>query len=163
MKTKEEIVKEFNTLYNNNDYAVVVDFKGLNATDTAMFRSALRTKCGSKFLVVKNTLNKVSSKGTDYEANIDFKGQCGVIFCNDLLNVAKVVDEFCFKTQKAKLVKCLNKKEIVSEEQVKELAALPSMEVLRTKLLLVLNAVGSSMVRAMVERVKKEGGEIESE
>ena len=42
MKTKEDVVKEINELYANNSYAVVVDFKGLNATDTSDFRGALK-------------------------------------------------------------------------------------------------------------------------
>ena len=160
MKTKEEIVKELNELYNCNDYAVVVDFKGLNATDTQAFRGSLKTKCGCKFLVVKNTLNRIGAKNTAFEPNVNFNGQCGVIFCNDLINVSKVVNEFCFKTQRAKFITCLNKGEVCGEEQIKELASLPSMEVLRTKLLCMLNSVGSSLVRAMAEKVKKEGGEL---
>lgn len=160
MKTKEEIINTFKELYKNNEYAVIVDYKGMNATDTSAFRCELKTKCGVKFLVVKNTLNRISSQGTDYEKNVNFKGQCGVVFCNDLLNVSKVINDFCFKNQKAKLVACLNKSELCSEEQIKELASLPSLEVLRTKLLYVLNSVGASVVRAMAEKVKKEGGEI---
>ena len=163
MKTKEDVVKEINELYANNSYAVVVDFKGLNAADTSEFRGALRTKCGCKFLVVKNTLNRIASKGTEFEPNVNFKGQCGIIFCNDLLNVSKVINDFCFKTERAQFVACLNKGEVCSEEQIKELASLPSIEVLRTKLLYMLNSVGSSLVRAMAEKVKKEGGSLDAE
>ena len=157
MKTKEEIVSKFNDLYKNNEYVVVVDFKGMNATDTSLFRGELRSKCNSKFFVVKNTLNKIGAKGTDYENNINLKGQCGMIFCNDLLNVSKVVHDLCFKNKKAKLVGCFNKSEIFSEEQLKELASLPSIEVLRAKLLYILNSVGSSFARVIAEKVKKEG------
>ena len=113
MKTKEEIINTFKELYKNNEYAVIVDYKGMNATDTSAFRCELKTKCGVKFLVVKNTLNRISSQGTDYEKNVNFKGQCGVVFCNDLLNVSKVINDFCFKNQKAKLVACLNKSELI--------------------------------------------------
>ena len=163
MNVKEDIVKELNKLYNDSNYAVVLDFKGLNAADTSAFRGDLRTKCNCSFLVVKNTLNKIGAKGTSFEKNVDFKGQCGVIFCDDLLKVSKVVNDFCFKTNKVKFISCLNKSDICSEEQIKELASLPSIEVLRTKLLYVLNSVGSSVVRAMAERVKQQGGELGSD
>jgi large subunit ribosomal protein L10 len=162
MKTKEVIVKELNELYTSNDYVVVVDFKGLNAEDTSSFRGALWKQCECRFLVVKNTLNKIASKGTDYEANVNFSGQCGVIFCNDLLKVSKVINEFCFKNNKLKFVTCLNKKEVCSEEQVKEFATLPSMDELRAKLLYTLNAAGTSLVRAMNEKVKQQNGDLES-
>lgn len=159
MKTKEDIIKNINNLYNNNKYVVVVDFKGLNASDTSDLRGSLR-KCNCNLLVVKNTLNKIGSKNTVFEKNVNFKGQCGLIFCNDLLNVSKVVNDFCFKSQKAKFVSCLEEGEIYSEQNIKELASLPSIEVVRTKLLYVLNAVGTSVVRAMAERVKQQGGEL---
>ena len=79
------------------------------------------------------------------------------------MNVSKVVNDFCFKTQRAQFVACLNKGEVCSEEQIKELASLPSIEVLRTKLLYMLNSVGSSLVRAMAEKIKKEGGSLDAE
>ncbi len=163
MKEKKDIIKEINELYSNNNYAVVVDFKGLNSVDTTAFRSDLQTKCNCKFHVVKNTLNKIASKGTEFEKNISLKGQCGVVFCNDILNVSKVINEFCFKTQRVKLVACFNKSDVISAERVKELALLPSIEVLRTKLLYVLNSVATSVVRAMAERIKQQGGEVKSE
>ena len=155
MKTKEEIVSKFREMYANSDYAIVINYQGMNATDTANFRFDLRTKCDARFFVAKNTLNKISAKDSDYNDNLALKGQCGIIFCNDLTNVSKVVNDFCFKNQKAKFVACLNRKDIYSEEQIKELASLPSIEVLRTKLLYVLNSVGSSLVRAMAEKVKQ--------
>ena len=155
MKTKEEIISKFREMYASSDYAVVIEYKGMNATDTASFRGDLRTKCNARFFVIKNTLNKISAKDSEYNDNLKLKGQCGVIFCNDLTNVSKVVNDFCFKNQKAKFVACLNRKDICSEEQIKELALLPSIEVLRTKLLYVLNSVGSSLVRAMAEKIKK--------
>ena len=88
MRTKEEIVKSFNELYSNSEYVFVVDCKGVNAEDTSRFRSDLNTKCGVKFFVCKNTLNKIATNGTKYEGNIDFNGQCGVIFCNENENKA---------------------------------------------------------------------------
>ncbi len=158
MKTKAEVVESINKLYTDNKCVVVIDYKGMNAEDTVLFRGALRQKCGVGFFVVKNTLNKLSAKGTVFEDKISFKGQCGVIFCNDLLKVSKVVDEFCFSNEKAKFVACFEGEKVCSAEQLKELASLPSIEVLRTKLLYVLNSVGSSLARALSERVKKEGG-----
>ena len=161
MKTKQEIIKKISELYANNKCVVVIDYKSMNAEDTALFRGALKLKCEVGFFVVKNTLNTISTKGTIFENKISFKGQCGVIFCNDLLKVSKIVNDFCFLNKKAKFVACIEDGNVCSEEQIKELASLPSIEVLRTKLLYMMNSVGSSLVRAMSERVKKEGGSVE--
>ena len=162
MRTKEEIVKTFSELYNSNNYVVIVDYKGMNVEDTSSFRGELKQKCGAKMFVVKNTLNKKSAIGTDYDGNINLKGQCAVVFCNDLLNVSKVVHSFCFEKNKAKLVGCFNKKDVVTEDQFKELASLPSIEVLRATFVYLLNSVGSSLVYTIIEKVKKEGFEIDA-
>ena len=161
MKEKAQIIKECHDYYCNNDYVVVVDFKGMNASDMSAFRGDLKLRCGCKFFVIKNTLNKVAARGTDFGANINFSGQCGVIFCNDVLNVAKVINDFCFKTQRARLVGCFNKSEVCGVDYIKEMASLPSLEVVRTQLLCMLNSVGSSVLRAIVEKVKKEGGSVD--
>lgn len=153
--TKKEIVSEFNGLYGASEYAVFVDFKGMNAENTAKFRGELR-KNGLKFKVVKNTLSKKAMEGTDYCVHgAILKGQCGVIFCDDLMKVAKVINQFCFKENYAKFIACANKNNVCDEAQIKELASLPSMEVLRTKLLYMLNSTGSALVRALNEAVEK--------
>ena len=153
--TKKEIVSEFNSLYGASEYAVFVDFKGMNAENTAKFRGELR-KNGLKFKVVKNTLSKKAMEGTDYSAHgAILKGQCGVIFCDDLMKVAKVINQFCFKENSAKFIACANKNNVCDEAQIKELASLPSMEVLRTKLLYMLNSTGSALVRALNEAVEQ--------
>ena len=153
--TKKEIVSEFNSLYGASEYAVFVDFKGMNAENTAKFRGELR-KNGLKFKVVKNTLSKKAMESTDYSVHgAILKGQCGVIFCDDLMKVAKVINQFCFKENSAKFIACANKNNVCDEAQIKELASLPSMEVLRTKLLYMLNSTGSALVRALNEAVEK--------
>lgn len=153
--TKKEIVSEFNSLYGSSEYAVFVDFKGMNAENTAKFRGELR-KNGLRFKVVKNTLSKKAMESTDYSTHgAILKGQCGVIFCDDLMKVAKVINQFCFKENSAKFIACLNKSSVCEEAQIKELASLPSMEVLRTKLLYMLNSTGSALVRALNEAVEK--------
>ena len=46
-------------------------------------------------------------------------------------------------------------------DYIKEMASLPSLEVVRTQLLCMLNSIGSSVLRAIVEKVKKEGGSVD--
>jgi large subunit ribosomal protein L10 len=162
MITKEEIVKKCNEIYSNNEFVITVDFKGMNATDTSSFRGELKNTCGVDFLVVKNTLNKLGAKGTDYEGNINLKGQCGIIACDSLetmAKVSKVIGKFCFKDNKAKFVNCYNKSVEYTEDKIKELSTLPSIEVLRTKILYLLNSTASSLARVINERVKKESEE----
>ena len=154
--TKKEIVSRFNEMYKNSEYAIFIDYKGMNAETTASFRGALRENDGVKFFVLKNTLNKKSMCETEFAVDANFlKGQCGVIFCNDLLKISKVVDKFCFKDNVIKFITCLNKSKVCAEDEIKELASLPSMEVLRAKLVYLLNSTGSSFVRVLNEAVNK--------
>lgn len=154
--TKKDIVSQFNEMYKGSEYAVFVDYKGMNAEKTASFRGELRQKCGVKFFVLKNTLNKKSMIDSDFTVNSDFlKGQCGVIFCNDLLQVSKVIDKFCFKNNVIRFVACLNKAKVCNESEIRELASLPPVDVLRAKLVYLLNSAGSSFVRVLNEAANK--------
>lgn len=157
--TKQEIVKNISKLYSDNNYVIVIDYKGMNAETISSFRGDLRKEEGLKFVVVKNTLNKKGAEGTEFLSNLDvLKGQCGIIFCNDLLKVSKVINNYCFKEKKAKFVSCINKSEVCSEDTIKEFATLPSMETLRTKLLYLLNSKPTSLVMLLNE-VAKNGRE----
>ena len=154
--TKKEIVGKFNEMYKNSEYAIFIDYKGMNAEQTASFRGELRKNDGARFFFLINTLNKKSMLDTEFSVDESLlKGQCGVIFCNDLLKLSKVVDKFCFKDNVVKFVACFNKSKVCTEKEVKELAGLPSMEVLRAKLVYLLNSTGSSFVRVLNEAVNK--------
>ena len=152
--TKEEIVSKVAELYKTSQYAVFVNYSGINAENMSSFRGELR-KNGLRFLVVKNTLNRKAMEGTEFKNGELLKNQCGVIFCDDLMKVAKTLNKFCFVDKNVQYVACLNKSEICNVEEIKELASLPSMEVLRTKLLYMLNSAGSAFVRALNEAVEK--------
>ena len=156
---KQKIVENLSKCYSNNSYAIIIDYKGMNAQDTSNFRGELRKQDGLKFLVAKNTLNRKGAEGTEFLSNLGIlKGQCGTIFCNDLLKVSKVLNNFCFKEKKAKFIACIKGGEVCDENTIKELAALPSLDVLRTKLLYLLNSQQSSFVRLLNE-VAKNGRE----
>ena len=151
--SKKEIVSNINEMYKNNLYSFIIDYKGVSAADIASLRGSLR-KIGLKFFVVKNSLNRKGMEGTNFSDNSCFlKGQCGVVFCNDLTDVSKVINNFCFITKKAKFISCLNGKVICSEDEIRELASLPSIEEIRVKLLYMLNSVGSKFVRTLDEAV----------
>lgn len=153
--TKQDIVKNISNLYSNSEYAIIVDYKGMNAETISSFRGDLRKQDGLKFIVIKNTLNKKGAEGTEFLSNLaTLKGQCGVVFCNDLLKASKVIDKYCFKEKKANFISCIKKSDVCSEEMIKELATLPSMEVLRTKLLYLLNSKPTSLVMLLNEVAK---------
>ena len=156
---KQKIVENLAKYYNDNLYVIIVDYNGMNAKDTGDFRGELRKQDGLRFLVVKNTLNRKAAEGTEFFSNLGIlKGQCGAIFCNDLLKVSKVLNNFCFKEQKIKFIACIKGGEVCDEKTIKELATLPSLDVLRTKLLYLLNSQQSSLVRLLSE-VAKNGRE----
>ncbi len=153
--TKQEVVKNISSLYGSNDYAIIVDYKGMNAEAISAFRGDLRKQGGLKFIIVKNTLNKKGAEGTEFLSNLAIlKGQCGVIFCNDLLKVSKVIDKYCFKEKKANFISCIKKSDVCGAEMIKEFATLPSMEVLRTKLLYLLNSKPTSLAMLLSEVAK---------
>ena len=152
--TKQEIVEQFSEKCKNSKCISIIDCKGMDAETTSLFRGELRMKCGVKFYVLKNTLNKKSMGNTIFADCCSLlKGQCGVIFSDDLMAVSKVINQFCFKEKKATFITCVEADRKLSESEVKELATLPSMDELRVKLLYLLNSTGSSLVRTLNEAV----------
>lgn len=155
MKTKSEIIEQMKDMYKNNSCVVFIDYKGMNSEIMYEFRKELRNKCGLKFFVVKNSLNEIAMRDFGLSDKVKLSGQCGVVFSNSLDGIAKVVSNVCFKDKNAVFVSCFNDGDICSENEFKEIASLPSLEEIRTKLLYVLKFSASSLVRVMSEKSKE--------
>lgn len=159
MMTKEEVVKKCNDIYSSNEFVIAIDYKGMNAGDTSLFRGELKKECGVDFFVVKNTLNKRGAIGTPYEGKFNLSGQCGIIPCDNeatMMKVSKIVYKLCFKDEKAKFVDFYNKSEQFTKEQLKDYALLPSIDVLRVKIMYLLNSMSSRIAYIISEKVKRD-------
>ena len=147
---KQFITKEYVTRLNASPFFMVVDYKGLTVGQFTELRKRLH-KAGSEVHVVKNSVFRIAAK----EAGVaDLSGVLGgqmavVTGQRDISAAAKAVRTFQSEFDKPKLkFGYLNNQRLETADLV-ALADLPSIEVLRGKLLGLLQAPASQLVRLL--------------
>ncbi len=111
----------------------------------------LLNKSSLDYGVVKNTLAKIAAKETNVAAATDsFKGPVGIaIGYDDPVLVVKKVLEFSKGNEKLKVQGAVVEGRFCDPAQLKEIADLPSREVLLSMLAGVFQAPASKLVRTM--------------
>ena len=125
-KEKSEVICKFAEFYNENEYVFAVRYSGMNAEDMTNFRTALKKNAfGVKMVVAKNTLTSLASKDTKFKEICQDKlsGQVGLIFTNNPVEVAKVINSFLGNT-KLEFVYFTDSKEKNELDQLKKLILL---------------------------------------
>ena len=95
----------------------------------------------AQYKVLKNTLAKIVVKDTPLEGMTSlFKGPTALAFSEDPVSAAKATVKFSESNDKLIIVGGYMEGKVLSSEEVKALAKLPSLEELRSKILSVLVA-----------------------
>ncbi len=147
---KADKVRLLNETFSQAKFAVVADYRGLKVSEMEQLRADLR-KNQSQFQVAKNTLLKLAVQGTEYEELSDsFSGTTAVAFSfDDPVAMAKALSDFA-KDNEALQVRCavLDGK-ILSTDEVKAIAKLPSREQMLGQVCGLLVAVPTNFVRTL--------------
>jgi large subunit ribosomal protein L10 len=147
---KQLITREYLTRLNASPFFVVVDYRGLNVGQFSELRRRL-AKTGSEVHVVKNSIFRVAAK----EAGVgDLGGALGgqlavVTGQRDVSAAAKVLKTFQSEFDKPKLKFGYLNNQRLENAELMALADLPSLEVLRGRLLGVLQAPATNLVRLL--------------
>ena len=137
--SKKEKIKAVQDLHERFDKATAViltDYKGLSVAQITELRNRLR-KCGAEYKVVKNTLAILASEGTDVKKVEDhFAGATGVVISHeDIAATAKIPTEYSAKVAHFKLRAGVFEGIVLDSARIKEVAYMPSREVLLAKAL----------------------------
>lgn len=170
MRTEKQFIsKEYITRLNSSPFFIVVDYRGLTVTNFTELRKRLRAS-GSEVHVVKNSIFRVAAK----EAGLaDLKksalaGQLAVVTGQkDVSGAAKILKTFTSEFSKGAVHFGYLNNQRLENKDLMELADLPSIDVLRGKILGLLqapagqlvrmiNTPGSMLARAIQARVDKE-------
>ena len=153
-------VEELNGVFLKAKSAVLANYQGIEAPELTQLRSHMRSRA-IDFRVIKNTLARQAAKDTPFEMlDEQFKGPVSlVVSFEDPVAPAKALAEFAKSgATKSPTVLCgVVEGKMVSSEEVKALADLPSKEVLISTMLSVFNGpttnfagVFSSLLRKLV-------------
>ena len=164
---KQSISAEYVTRLNASPFFIVVDYQGLKVGPITELRKRL-TKAGAELHVVKTSIFRIAAK----EAGVadlagSLTGQIAVVTGRqDVSTAAKVLKTFSSEFEKPKLkFGFLNNQRLESQELL-ALADLPSLDVLRgkllgllstpaTRLVQLLNTPATQMVRVLKARAEK--------
>lgn len=141
--------------------AIVTEYQGMSVEEITKLRRALQQEDGD-YMVTKNTLAKLAIKDTNYELLADLlTGPIAIAFgYGDQVMPAKALAKFIKETEKGKIVGAVLDGKLLSAEEAKALASLPSKQEIYAKMLGCINspasgiansinAVMSSLTRAM--------------
>lgn len=144
---KNEKIEYFKKQFEQAKVAIVTDYRGLSVDEITQLRRALQ-KENSDFTVTKNTLCKIASKGTNFEAIESLmQGPNAIAFgFGDEVSVAKVVAKFIKENKKGEIIGGVMEGNLLNADEAKKLANMPSREELYAKMLGSINSPASGIV-----------------
>jgi large subunit ribosomal protein L10 len=147
---KEEILEKLNSQIANMKSAVIVEYKGLKVKDIESLRKSL-LKQNISFNVSKNTLTKIALKKNEIEFDEGvFAKPVAVAFAkDDEVAPAKEIVLFAKQNDVINILGGILEKKFIDESMVRKLAALPSKDELRGKLVGVLSAPISGTINIL--------------
>jgi large subunit ribosomal protein L10 len=162
-KEKALVVSDLGEKVKGFQAVVLTNYRGLNVEKMNHLRQRLREEKIS-YHVVKNTLMKLASKGTDLEKLGNyFEGPTAMaISYGDPVLLAKILSEFV-KTQPSLEIKVgLIQGKVTSPEEVKALATMPSREVLLGQILGGIQGTASQLGTVIYNAIKQVLGIIQA-
>ncbi|MFW3332035.1 MULTISPECIES: 50S ribosomal protein L10 [Aerococcus] len=138
---KQQEVNEVVEKMNAANSLVVVDYLGLTVAEVTELRKQLR-EAGVEFKVIKNTIMRraLDSQNLEYHEEV-FQGPTAVAFgMEDAVAPAKILSDFAKKAEALELKGGILEGEVLSKEEIQQIAKLPNREGLLSMLLSVLQA-----------------------
>lgn len=166
---KQILTKEYLARLNSSPFLIVVNYRGLKVGHMTELRKRLH-KAGAEVHVVKNSIFRIAAKEAGVgDLNETMAGQLAVVTGQkDISAAAKIVKTFGAEFDKLKIQFGYLNNQRLAEAELLNLADLPSLEVLRSRLLGVFNAPAQKLVTlintpaqqlARVIKAKAEKGE----
>jgi large subunit ribosomal protein L10 len=155
---KDQIISDLRDKIEKSEGIFLTNVVGITANESVALRKSIREKNGA-LVVTKNSLFGIASKGTKAEEVMSgLKGTNAVAFAfDDAPGVAKAINDSAKELDLVELKAGVLEDKVLSAEDLKALANLPSKEQMLATLLATFNAPVSAFVRTVEAiRAKKE-------
>ncbi len=136
-KKKPQIVDQLAELLSRSKFVIATDYRGLTVAEMSELRHQLRN-IGTEYHVVKNRLAKFAAENAGkQELSQLLTGPTALAFGHeDIPQLAKALADYIRISKTTLSIKGgLIDSQLIGSEEVKRLATLPSIEVMRAKLL----------------------------
>jgi len=151
LEEKKAIVAEVSAQIGSAQAVIMAEYRGMEVGQMTQLRAKARD-AGIYFRVIKNSLVRRAVEGTPYVGLTDHMvGPLAYGISSDPVAAAKVLHEFSKQNEKFVIKVGAMGEKIMSLDDVKALAALPSREELLAKLLGTMQAPVAKFVRTLNE------------
>lgn len=150
LQAKREVIDEIKSKIQSSQSLVLMSYQGLNAAQDTELRAKLR-EAGVEYRVLKNRLVRIALNELGYtQFDKDLEGPTAVAFGHtDAVAPAKILSEYVTKFGKIEIKSGMVDKVAIDKNGVKELADLPSKEVLIATVLGTMQAPITGLVRVL--------------
>ena len=161
IETKQQVVTEIADKLRASKSTIVVDYRGLTVSEATELRKNLR-EAGVEFKVYKNSLTRRAAESVEMAGLNEFlTGPNAIAFSNeDVIAPAKVLNDFAKDHEALEIKAGVIEGKLVSLDEVKAIATLPSREGLLSMLLSVLQAPIRNLAlatKAVAEQKEEQG------
>jgi large subunit ribosomal protein L10 len=144
---KKELVAELNEVFRANSVVVVAHYSGLTVAEMQKLRMQMK-QAGAQVKVAKNRLAKIALDGTDAAVVTPLlKGPTVIAYSGDPVAAPKVAADFAKTNDKFVILGGAMGKTALNPDGVKALAALPSLDELRAKLVGLIQAPATKIAQ----------------
>ncbi len=154
-KEKEILVQNLHQTFLDSESVIVTHLAGLTVAESTELRANMRS-ANCKFKVTKNKIVKLALKNTKYEhlENL-FSGPTAIGSSKDELAPAKILVKFSNVSDKIKIIGGGILSKPLSTDEIQNLATLPSLDEIRSKIISLINSPASKLLRTIKEPSQK--------
>jgi large subunit ribosomal protein L10 len=146
---KQNLVASLKGLFERVNLLVIAQQSGLTVAESTKLRRQMR-EAGASFKVTKNRLARLALEGTKFaELAPLFTGPTAIATSEDPVAAARIIVDFAKTNEKLVLVGGALDGQMLDVDGVKTLAALPSLDELRAKLVGMVQTPATRIVRTL--------------
>lgn len=153
---KEEVINQYAEWLDKSQAVILVEYTGITMKEFDNIRAKVR-ESGGEFHVLKNTLAKKAfeSREISYPEGTFEKSTAAVFAFGDVAGAAKALSDVTKSIEFVKVKSGFMDKQALSVVQVKSLASMPPLPVVRAQLLGVIQAPAGKLVRTLAEPARQ--------
>jgi large subunit ribosomal protein L10 len=152
---KTDAVAALNATFNEAAAIVVTRNLGLTVAQSTDLRLKMRD-AGASYKVAKNSLAKIALKGTQYDGISDLlTGPIALATSTDPVAAAKIAVEFAKTNDKLEIIGGGMGSVVLDVDGIKALAALPSLDALRAKVIGLIQAPATKIAQVVTAPAAK--------
>jgi len=146
---KKELVTALNGVFKTSNVVVVAHYAGLTVAQMQTLRKQMK-QAGASVKVAKNRLAKIALEGTDASVVVPLlKGPTVIAYSGDPVAAPKVATDFAKAHEKFVILGGAMGTTVLNPDGIKALAALPSLDELRAKLVGLLQAPATKVAQLL--------------